>query len=152
MKINVKRIPAEGEDLHGADPATIIDVDNPDVHFKEDVRYDLHAQLQGNALLVTGRLATAATLRCSRCLRTFPQPLLVREFVFHEELKGDDFVDLTAQMREDIILELPQRALCDSACKGLCPRCGADWNQGACRCPKKREDGHWHALDQLKLQ
>jgi uncharacterized protein len=152
MKINVKRIPVEGEELHGADPATIIDVDNPDVHFQEDVRYDLHAQLQGNVLLVTGQLVMAATLRCSRCLQTFSRPLQVREFVFHEELRGDDFVDLTAQMREDIILVLPQRALCDTACKGLCPQCGADLNQSACRCPQLREEGHWRALDQLKLK
>jgi uncharacterized protein len=39
-------------------------------------------------------------------------------------------VDLTANMREDIILELPQRALCAEDCKGLCPHCGKDLNKG----------------------
>ncbi len=151
MRINVKRIPETGETLAGTDPASIMELDEPDVQFKDEVRYELHAQLQGQALLVTGQLATAATLRCSRCLQEFRQPLQVREFVVHQELRGEDFVDLTPQIREDIILELPQRALCDEACKGLCPHCGADLNKRACRCPKQRADGRWHALDQLKL-
>ncbi len=152
MKINVKRIPVGGEDLHGAAPASILDLNESVVRFPDEIHYELHAQLQGNALLVTGQLATVATAQCSRCLQPFQMPLRVGEFVVHQELHGEDFVDLTANIREDIILQLPQRALCDADCKGLCPWCGADLNQGACRCPKNRENGRWHALDQLKLK
>ena len=120
MKINVKRIPEDGETLRGTDPSSIMELDEPDARFEHDVEYDLLAQLQGNALLVTGRISTPATLRCSRCLRVFELPLKVEQFAFHQELKGEDFVDLTANMREDIILELPQRALCTEGCRGLC--------------------------------
>lgn len=151
MKINVKRIPDSGETLQGVEPAAILDVTDPEMQFSEDIRYELHAQLQGQALLVTGRLATTATLRCARCLRVFAQPVTVREFVLHRELHGEDFVDLTDNLREDIILELPQRALCNSACKGLCPHCGADLNKSECRCPQGREDDRWHTLDQIKF-
>jgi uncharacterized protein len=152
MKINVKRIPADGESLSGSEPASIMELDEPDVRFQHDVEYDFFAQVQGNALLVTGKLRTPATLRCSRCLKTFEQVLGVAQFVFHQELGGEDFADLTAHIREDIILELPQRALCQSDCKGLCPVCGKDLNEGACGCEKKRGDLRWHALDQIKLK
>jgi uncharacterized protein len=74
----------------------------------------------------------------------------VDEFVFHYELHGEDFVDLTPNMREDIILELPQRALCTAGCKGLCPYCGKDLNKGSCRCKPPEPDLRWHALDKLK--
>lgn len=151
MRINVKRIPPGGETLQGRAPAAIIDLDDPDVHFGREIKYDFLAQVQGNALLVTGTLQTPVTLRCSRCVRTFEFPLRVGTFVFHQELHGEDFVDLTANIREDIILELPQRALCDANCRGLCPNCGQDLNQGPCRCKPTRGDMRWRALDQIKL-
>ena len=151
MKVNVKRIPIQGEMLRGAEPASIMDLDEPNIHFLREVEYDLLAQVQGNALLVTGKLRTPATLRCSRCLRIFDQVLQVQQFVFHQELHGEDFVDLTANIREDIILELPQRALCDQDCKGLCPRCGQNLDEGACQCEPSQDDLRWHALDQLKF-
>jgi len=152
MKINVKRIPPEGETLSGSDSASIMDLDEPDTRFEHDVEYELLAQIQGNALLVTGRLRTPATLRCSRCLQVFQLLLCVDQFVFHHELHGEDFVDLTPNMREDIILELPQRALCAAGCKGLCPYCGKDLNKGPCRCKPQEPDLRWHALDNLKLK
>lgn len=152
MKINVKRIPVEGEEFRGSESSEFLDVNDADVSFDRPVEFELHAQLQGRALLVTGKLRTEAMLRCSRCLRMFRQALVAGDFVVHQELSGEDFVDLTPQMREDIILALPQRALCQSSCKGLCPVCGKDWNEGVCRCNPLREDLRWQALDQLKLK
>jgi len=151
MKINIRRIPRDGEILRGSEPSSIMDIDEPDVHFKREVSYDFFAQVQGNALLVTGRLHSLATLRCSRCLVIFEQPLSVEHYVFHQELHGEDFVDLTTSIREDIILELPQRALCQEGCRGLCPRCGKNLNDGPCQCHPKHEDLRWGALDKLKL-
>ncbi len=152
MKINVKRIPEDGETLVGSDPASIMDLEDTDIRFEHEVEYDLHAQLQGDAVLVVGKLSTPATLRCSRCLRVFDLPVKVDQFVFHKELAGEDFVDLTPNMREDIILELPQRALCTADCKGLCPHCGKDLNKSSCRCQQSGGDLRWHALDNLNLK
>ena len=152
MKINVKCIPEDGEALVGTDPPSIMELEEPDTRFEHDVEYDLFAQLQGTAVLVTGKIRTPATLRCSRCLRVFDLSVKVDQFVFHKELAGEDFVDLTANMREDIILELPQRALCTADCKGLCPHCGKDLNKGPCRCQQSGGDLRWHALDNLNLK
>jgi uncharacterized protein len=152
MKINVKRIPPDGETLRGTDPASIMELEEPDTRFEHDVEYELVAQMQDSALLVTGRLSTPATLQCSRCLRVFDLPLRVEQFVFHQELHGEDFVDLTANMREDIILVLPQRALCAEDCRGLCPHCGKDLNKGPCRCRPSEGNLRWRALDNLNLK
>jgi uncharacterized protein len=152
MKINVKRLPPEGEDFSGAETGTIIEVDEPDVHFLHPVDYELHAEIRGRELLVTGRLATTATLRCGRCLRMFEQQLAVPAFVHAAELTGEDFVDLTPSLREDIILELPQRALCADTCRGLCPICGTDRNTQPCHCKAPAAESRWQALDQVKLK
>jgi uncharacterized protein len=37
---------------------------------------------------------------------------------------------------EQVLLDLPLRATCRPDCQGLCVRCGADLNEGACACPK----------------
>jgi uncharacterized protein len=152
MKVNVKRIPADGEMLEGAEPPSIMELAEADLAFEREITYQFHAQIQNNALLVTGRLETPVTLRCSRCLEPFALPLKVPSFVFHKELAGEDFVDLTENIREDIILELPQRALCQTDCKGLCPVCGVNLNKNTCQCQPARGDLRWHALDQIKLK
>ena len=152
MKINVKSIPDGGEMVRGSEPAAIMEIDEPDLRFEHAIEYDLHAQLQGPALLVTGKLWTPVTLRCSRCLKTFTWPARVDDFVVHRALAGEDFVDLTENLREDIVLALPQRALCQTDCQGLCPVCGKDLNESVCRCNPLRVDLRWHALDRIKLK
>ncbi len=152
MKINVKRIPPAGERLTGVEAGWIMELDTPDTQFLHEIAYDLLAQVQGLTLLVTGTLRTTATLRCSRCLKMFEQLLVVREFVVHRQLHGEDFADLTADIREDILLELPQRALCGAQCKGLCPDCGQDLNEARCGCRPRADAGRWAVLDQLKLK
>jgi uncharacterized protein len=151
MIILIKRIPPEGENLTGVDPCSMMEVDEPDVHFRQDIRHDLHVQVQGNALLVTGTLDTAVVLRCGRCLREFTRPLRVAQFVVHQPLAGEDSVDLTANVREDILLELPQRALCSPDCKGLCPVCGQDLNTKTCGCKPSTQDLRWQALDKINI-
>ena len=152
MKINVKNIPDDGETLQGAAPSTIMDFADPVVTFDHDVEYRVHVQIQNNAVLVAGTLATPVTLHCSRCLKSFQHSITVKEFVVHRELQGEDFVDLTDNLREDIILELPQRALCQIDCQGLCPVCGKDLNEGVCQCNLSRGDLRWQTLDQIKLK
>jgi len=152
MKINVKTIPVDGETLTGSEPATIMDYPDSEVLFEHDVEYQLHVQVQGSGLLVAGQLSMPVTLRCSRCLKKFLRPIRVNEFVVHRELQGEDFVDLTDNLREDIILELPQRALCQTDCQGLCPDCGKDLNEGVCQCRHSRGDLRWQTLDQIKLK
>ena len=153
MKINVKRIPEGGETLRGTEPAAILELEDPNVRFEKEIECELHAQVQGNALLVTGTLRTPVTARCGRCLKTLKLPLAVQDFVFHCELRGEDFVDLTENIREDILLTLPQRILCNPDCKGLCPVCGQDLNVRRCSCERLRKfSGRWGKLDELKLK
>lgn len=49
---------------------------------------------------------------------------------------------------EDIFLSLPSRFLCKKDCKGLCPICGKDLNEGECGC-KRPIDPRLAALQQL---
>jgi uncharacterized protein len=50
---------------------------------------------------------------------------------------------------QQMYLEIPEKALCQPDCKGLCPRCGANLNQGPCPCPPET-DSRWTALGQFQ--
>ena len=46
-------------------------------------------------------------------------------------------VDLRPALREQWLLEVPVFVLCRPDCKGLCPTCGANLNQGECSHARK---------------
>jgi len=51
-------------------------------------------------------------------------------------------------VREQVLLSLPSRTLCNADCKGLCPRCGQNLNTGTCNCDRPT-DPRWNALSGL---
>ncbi len=94
------------------------------------------------------QLASRAHVACRRCLKKFVLPVTVPvEAVFstNPDLQDDPSVyplmepvasvDVTAAVREELALAAAAYPLCREDCAGLCPRCGADLNQGPCDCP-----------------
>lgn len=63
-------------------------------------------------------------------------------------LLRDGQTDVEELAREAVILNMDTRQLCSEDCKGLCPRCGADWNAGPCSCAKET-DSRWAVLATL---
>ncbi len=104
---------------------------------------------------------TAVREPCRRCLVPVQVPVsLSLGLVFSA---GDDtpdgegcyvipprtqLLDLTAAVREEFQLALPQFVECRPDCQGLCARCGADLNDGPCGCPPGT-DSRWDALRAL---
>ena len=60
----------------------------------------------------------------------------------------DGCVDVGDLARTQFILEMDTKTLCDPDCKGICPGCGVDLNQGSCTC-KKEVDPRLAALAKL---
>lgn len=48
---------------------------------------------------------------------------------------GDE-IDLTPLVRDTILLTIPVKPLCSPDCRGLCPHCGKNLNEGDCECQK----------------
>jgi len=61
----------------------------------------------------------------------------------------DGMLDVDGLAAEDISLELPTKVLCRDDCKGLCPKCGKNWNEGSCDCETKEVDPRFLKLRQL---
>lgn len=97
---------------------------------------------------------------CDRCTREIDrvQQLQMEHILVvslnHED--NDSFVllenyqlPLDALVEEDLILDQPSKVLCSDECRGLCPMCGKDLNEGACDCRRETVDPRLAALQQL---
>ena len=62
----------------------------------------------------------------------------------------NDTLDITDIVRESILAELPQKVLCKDDCRGLCPKCGKNLNQGQCDCDLHEVDPRLAILAKLK--
>lgn len=65
---------------------------------------------------------------------------------------GAPFLDLAALLWEEFSLALPVKPLCRPDCRGLCPECGKNLNEGACGCSRDSGDPRLAALRQLKVK
>jgi uncharacterized protein len=119
-------------------------------------------------VLVQGRLVAPARTECVRCLMPVDVVLaldLEEEFRPTIELPGGpqpdtvpedratlidelNVLDLQEVVRQGLILAAPAHALCRPDCRGLCPRCGADLNDGPCGC-QPETDARWSGLRSL---
>lgn len=124
----------------------------PDLYeFAEPLRWEADITNTGDALLVTGTVEGMATGSCSRCLEgvTFPVTgeiegyfLVSAEAAAPEDMEDDEFeylpedktIDMAPLIHAALLLEMPRILLCDEECKGLCPQCGANLNEGPCGC------------------
>lgn len=62
----------------------------------------------------------------------------------------DGAVDLAVLVREQVELNLPMKPICDPACRGLCPQCGADLKREVCTCAGERFDPRWSGLEAIR--
>lgn len=69
------------------------------------------------------------------------------EGVIHVD--ANQMLDLSEVLRQYILTSEPLKALCRQDCRGLCPECGVDLNEGACMCDEAPADPRWGALTDL---
>lgn len=98
---------------------------------------------------------------CRRCLTTVDVPVSEKAgIVFATDPSATETegyyplpgraqdIDLSEPLREEVLLALPRFVECRPDCKGLCPTCGADLNEGPCGCGAA-PDPRWDALRAL---
>jgi uncharacterized protein len=131
---------------------------------------DVTVTKSGDEVLARGSIDGEVTLPCSRCVGsarvTVSAPFAVLFLPRDADVPDaaaedaeapdvipyeDDQVDLGDMLREEILLALPYAPLCKEACKGLCPNCGKDLNEGACGCSTAPVDDRFAALRNLKV-
>lgn len=140
-----------------------LDVGGEQVEFEGPVRLDVRLHNAGGRLWADVKAHGRIRASCARCLKPVERALEfsyseafrrpdqdplddegVRESVF----EGDE-IDLSEGFREQLLLALPMRQLCREDCRGLCPICGADLNEGDCGCRPNDVDPRLAPLAEL---
>ncbi len=142
------------------------------VAFASPVIVDIVLTNCGSELLGEGKLQTELVLTCSRCLEPFnlfyesairfefrnlDRIIRASDIEAEAEEEGvryyredDAFLDITREIWEAVIVNLPMKPLCDHACLGLCPSCGGNRNRVDCGCRHESEDPRLQVLKKWK--
>jgi uncharacterized protein len=116
------------------------------IHLDPDLDLD---SLQGTAritrtaqgLLLQAKMRATLPEECVRCLKSFEQSLqseFTELYAFSQNsvtdsgliVPEDAHIDLAPLVREYMLLAIPISPLCSPDCKGLCPVCGMNLNEG----------------------
>ena len=159
MIINVNKISDSGYALNDT-----VDIDNSqlledDSFFVEGIDYQIFFSRQNQRIQAQGKIRTAISLVCVRCLEQFELKINSRfdiiffpkemvdqrstaledeelEYIFYE----NDQIDLEKILIEQVNLFIPFKPVCKADCKGICPSCGASLNRGACSCDQAKNE------------
>ncbi|MGQ9490186.1 MAG: YceD family protein [Anaerolineae bacterium] len=119
-------------------------------------------------ILTRGHVSAVATAACARCL----EPVQVAldfdleevyaptvDIVTGKTLVPDEedralwidehhILDLAEVLRQNALITMPLHILCRPDCRGLCPTCGHNLNEGPCSC-QTETDPRWAVLADL---
>jgi len=163
MKILITDIPDEGLDLDFEEK-----FGTEELSLVSPVKARLGLSKTFSEIVVTGTVDAELELECSRCLKKFRrimhEPVNV---VYHplkelgpdrHELTDDEMdmgfyegeeLDLRELVREQIMLNIQMKPLCDENCRGICSQCGTDLNTDTCSCETKTIDSRLEVLKKL---
>lgn len=114
---------------------------------------------EAGVLHLMGEAKASLNLSCDRCTAAFNKKQVTElDFILATEIEGedeedivlleDDSVDVGDLAYSAFILDMDTKNLCSENCLGLCPTCGVNLNEEACRC-EREVDPRWEALKQL---
>lgn len=150
MIIDIPKISPEGSTFVGEDPGEILALEQDKfAHHDGPVKYDLFAYLSSHELIVKGSLSAKVALRCGKCAGFFSTTLTVSSFLHAYPISERvDQVDLTEDIREDILVEIPTYPSCSWTGEGVCPFSGENLEE-----MKQEEmrpvENAWSVLDEL---
>ncbi len=134
MKINVNRIPFEGLSLEEEISPSQLQLESDEINLRGPVKIKAQFSRITNAVTVDLVLAASVYTQCSRCLGRVDIDLNKRLRLNYQVTGANQVIDINPEIREEIILDYPLNPLCKPGCKGLCPRCGQNLNEGSCNC------------------
>lgn len=175
MKLRVDDIAGKAKELSFAEPEAEINrilEKGPLTEFRinEPIGVTVSFYRAGTELFFEGGLHASTTAICARCAEEFAAPsdrdfrlvLAPKSVGFDEEkdlrdedlefsLYDGDQIDLSPLIREQFLLALPTRPLCQEDCRGLCPKCGVNLNHEQCACTVELGHPGLAALRNLKV-
>jgi uncharacterized protein len=171
MFLDIKELAVRKQRIHKVYSPGSVDLQSTDVKQVSPLEVNATAELIDGQIRIEGQLEAKIEMPCARCLepvvedvhRSFdllysPLPKDLKPEA-EERLKEDDSeiaffegegIFLADVLKEQVLLALPMKAICESNCRGLCPNCGANLNHEECRCETHATDPRLAPLARLK--
>lgn len=157
MKINLSRLLLDRQDynieINNSVNISCIESKRGNIFLKEPLKIKGNIYKVDNDLFLDAKLVYTYNETCSRCLKEFYNTIETRLYGKLLEKNRNSFnlnieedkeeptifydgnnLDLLKAIEDAVILSLPMKPLCDENCKGLCPICGKNLNDGECDC------------------
>lgn len=117
-----------------------------------DIKVSGNVEDVGKKFVVTGQIACIKSFICDRCLAQ-AKAAQVHHFAedFDKAEAVDDLLDITELLRDELLANQSMKNLCKTDCKGLCPKCGKNLNEGSCDCDTFIVDPRLAALEDLNF-
>ncbi|MDQ1636874.1 MAG: hypothetical protein QOF62_213 [Pyrinomonadaceae bacterium] len=170
MQIEVASLAESGKDFdHQYQPGEL-SLEDERVHLLDPQPYVRgRIRMDRGRVKVAGKITGHLQLECDRCLKPVESAVAAkfsREYATGAdyqaqhavELSEDDLnlsvfdgavIDIDLLVREELLLAAPDQVLCQQACQGICPTCGADRNAAVCDCETADADPRWAGLKEL---
>jgi len=92
-------------------------------------------------VVIRGKIKCCKQFNCDRCLSESTENQIHE---FEEEIDSaeivEDLIDITELVKDNLIASQPIQSICKADCKGLCPVCGQNLNDGECNCERLNVD------------
>jgi uncharacterized protein len=137
-----------------------------DERFSGAIKVEAKIDKSVHQIFLQAEIRAEGSFFCDRCLEHFHQEIHTAYSMMYvqgarstvELNKEEEIQSLTADMntidldddvRQYILLAIPQKLLCREDCQGFCPTCGVNKNIASCTCGVLEGDSRWDALKKL---
>lgn len=153
LLINICSIGKNGRSIRGNLPSSILEINNLEyLECSKPIDYNLDITIVTHSVLIEGQAKTLIKRQCDRCLTLNNCTIENNNVCHYIPITEEKIIDITGNIREDILVALPQRFICSKSCLGLCKYCGKNLNTNTCKCSEKNNSGEiWDKLNELKL-
>ena len=131
MKIQVNRVPKEGLRLETTYDPSALDMARADAHPAAPISVLAFVRKEEQELLVEAAIRCVLECTCARCLTCF-ESVIKKECLFNYDVSARQVVDVTDDVRQELLLDYPMVPVCQEDCRGLCARCGQNLNESDC--------------------
>lgn len=152
LEFRVKDIHENTFDVHEIPVSpTVIGLAVEEAQFVKPINGIIQLARRVNEVYVKADIAASIEIVCRRCTLGFGADIEAKiELQFYPAEKSEhvesflldvgeryyagESIDLSDEVRQALLLEIPTWPLCSESCQGLCPRCGANLNTTPCNC------------------
>ncbi len=117
-----------------------VDKFEDDIGFPSNISVNLEVtKVSDDKVHVNGAIEGYVNTECARCLSAYRHPIEIYMECDMDILGGE--IDISDEIRQRIVLDLPVKPLCNTECLGICAKCGKhNTEHDKCSCEEKQSE------------